>query len=301
MSPLIHRSLVAASLISLLACQREGATPTSSTGRVSGAADANSVPEQAAVMMSPRPSEAVAPPSADIPTNIAMDSVVPSMIIRTGQAFIEVDSLELGIAQVQRLAATVGGFIANSSIQTGEGQQRMATLEIKVPASRYDQAVSGLAAIGKLVSSNTSAQDVGEEFVDVTARVANARRLEERLISLLATRTGKLDDVLAVERELARVREEIERYEGRLRYLRSKVSVSTLTVTVAEPGPVVGEPGSNVMVEAFKRAWRNFVSVIAGGIEMLGAVIPVLVLGVLGWLAWRRWIRRPAKIETSHE
>lgn len=227
-----------------------------------------------------------------LPGAIARDSVLPSMIIRTGQATIEVDSLELGIGQLQRLATTVGGFIANSSTQTGHGQQRLATLEIKVPASRYDEALGGLAGIGKLISSNTTAEDVGEEFVDVTARVSNSRRLEERLVALLATRTGKLDDVLSVERELARVREEIERYEGRLRFLRSKIAVSTLTVTVAEPGPVVGQPGTNVMAEAFKQAWRNFVSVIARGIETLGGVLPVLALGVLGWIGWRKWWRR---------
>jgi hypothetical protein len=214
------------------------------------------------------------------------------MIIRTGQAYIEVDSLELGIAQVQRLARTVGGYIANSSIQAGAGQLRSATLEMKVASSRYDQALNGLTGIGKLVSSTTTAEDVGEEFVDVTARVANARRLEDRLLTLLATRTGKLDDVLAVERELARVREEIERYEGRLRFLRSRVAVSTLTVTVAERGPVVGQPGSNVIVEAFRRAWRNFVNVIASGIELMGGLLPLLALAVLaafGWRRWRRW------------
>ncbi|MCX6635589.1 MAG: DUF4349 domain-containing protein, partial [Acidobacteria bacterium] len=197
----------------------------------------------------------------------------------------------LGIAQVQRLARIVGGYIANSSIQAGEGQQRSATLEIKVAAARYDQALNGLTGIGKLLSSTTNAQDVGEEFVDVTARVANARRLEERLLTLLATRTGKLDDVLAVERELARVREEIDGNTGRLRFLRSKIAVSTLTVTVAERGPIVGQPGSNVIIEAFKRAWRNFVNVIASGIELMGGLLPLLALVVLAGFGWRRWWR----------
>jgi hypothetical protein len=240
--------------------------------------------------------EAIAPPSPGLtiktvssPGPVYRDSVSLSMIIRTGSAFLEVDSLESAIAQVRGLALAAGGYVANSAIQTGEGQQRQATLEIKVPSSRYDQAVGGLAAIGKLISSSTNALDVGEEFVDVTARVANARRMEERLVNLLATRTGKLEDVLAVERELARVREEIERYEGRLRYLRTQVAMSTLTVTVSEPGPIVGQPGSNVVVEALKQAWRNSVMVVAGGIEMLGAVLPVLALGLLAWIGIRWW------------
>ena len=185
----------------------------------------------------------------------------------------------------------MGGFVGNSSIQSGEGQRRQATLQLKVPAARYAQALSGLGGIGKLVSSTTEAQDVGEEYVDVTARMSNARRLEERLLTLLATRTGKLEDVLSVERELARVREEIERFDGRLRYLRANVAVSTLAVTLAEPGPVVGEPGSNVIVEAFKQAWRNFVTFIAGLIAALGILAPLFVLAGLAFLAWRRWGR----------
>ena len=232
--------------------------------------------------------------------SVLSDSVSVSMIIRTGNAFIEVDSLESAIAQVQRLAETAGGYVANSSIQSGEGQQRQATLEIKIPSNRYDQAIGGLSGIGKLISSSTNALDVGEEFVDVTARVTNARRMEERLVNLLATRTGKLEDVLAVERELARVREEIERYEGRLRFLRTQVAMSTLSVTVSEPGPVVGQPGSNPIVQSVKQAWRNFVMVIAGGIEMFGAVLPLVVLGVIGWVVIRRRRARIAAVPASH-
>jgi hypothetical protein len=96
-----------------------------------------------------------------------------------------------------------------------------------------------------------------------------------------------------VERELARVREEIERFEGRLRYLRSNVAVSTLTVTLAEPGPVVGKPGSNVIVEAFKQAWRNFVTVVAAVIGVFGGLVPLLLLAVLGYLGWKRWGKKP--------
>jgi hypothetical protein len=238
------------------------------------------------------PADAVPPGEQALPVR-ATDSVVPAMIIRTGQAEIEVDSLEPAIKQVEALAGRVGGFIANSSIQSGEGQRRQATLQIKVPAGRYEQAMSGLAGIGKLMAATTSAQDVGEEYVDATARMSNARRLEERLVTLLATRTGKLEDVLAVERELARVREEIERFEGRLRYLRSNVAVSTLTVTLAEPGPVVGKPGSNVIVEAFKQAWRNFVTVVAAVIGVFGGLVPLLLLAVLGYLGWKRWGKKP--------
>jgi hypothetical protein len=218
-----------------------------------------------------------------------------SMLIRTGQAFIEVESLDPAVLKVRQLAAQVNGMIANSSIIGGRDQIRQATFELKIPAGKYDETLSSLSTIGKVETVSSSAQDVGEEFVDITARVTNAKRLEGRLISLLANRTGRLDEVLRVERELARVREEIERYEGRLRYLSSRVAMSTLTITIHEPGPIFGNnPGENPIVSALRRAWRNFVGLIAGLIASLGILIPLAVVGAAGWIAYKRWKSRRA-------
>jgi len=220
-------------------------------------------------------------------------TAAPTMVIRTGQAFIEVDKVDQAILKIRQLAAQVGGYIANSSISGGRDQIRQATLELKIPAPRYDQAVGSLSTIGKVETVNSTAQDVGEEFVDVTARVSNARRLEERLITLLSTRTGKLDEVLRVERELARVREEIERYEGRLRFLSTRVATSTLTITVHEPAPILGNnPGDNPIVAAVRRAWKNFIALVAGLIASLGVVIPLALLGLAAWMGYKRWKSR---------
>jgi len=223
-------------------------------------------------------------------------SAVPAapMIIRTGEATVRVDSLEPAIARVQRLAQQLGGYVANTSMQSGSESSRQATLELKIPSAKWDAALSGLKPVGRLESQQTRTEDVGEEYVDVTARMTNARRLEERLVTLLGTRTGKLEDVLAVERELARVREEIERYEGRLRFLRSRVSMSTLTVQLHERYPVLS-PGRNPILSAFAEAWRNFVGFLAGFIAMLGWLLPLaLVLAAIFWLLARllRRVRR---------
>jgi hypothetical protein len=217
------------------------------------------------------------------------DSVVSSMIIRTGQASVQVDSLEQGIRAVRALAGRVGGYIANSSIVAGTEQTHSATLEIKIPAARFDDAINGLQPIGHLESVNVSAEDVGEEFVDVAARAENGRKLEQRLIDILGTRTGKLSDVLAVERELARVREEIERQEGRMRFLRTRAAMSTLAVTVHEKLPVVAGTGSwGVLGEAFRQAWRNFIAFAASAIAAMGTLLPLgVIVAAVGWLAWR--------------
>jgi hypothetical protein len=186
--------------------QSDSGTSAGNTGSA-GYAEAPQAVRSASDESASPPAPSLQIRSGTSPGAVLRDSVSVAMIIRTGNAYIEVDSLEIAIAQVRRLAESAGGYIANSAIQTGEGQQRQATLEIKIPSNRYDQALGGLAGIGKLISSSTNSLDVGEEFVDVNARVSNARRMEERLVNLLATRTGKLEDVLAVERELARVRD----------------------------------------------------------------------------------------------
>jgi hypothetical protein len=225
------------------------------------------------------------------------EQVAPSMLIRTGNASIEVDKLDPAMVRVRQLAAQLGGYIANSSLSGGRDQVRSATLELKIPAARYDQAVGGLGDVGKVESVNTNAEDVGEEYVDITARVANAKRLEERLVGLLAARTGRLQDVLAVERELARVREEIERYEGRMRFLRTRAAVSTLSVTLHEPFPILGRtPGENPIVLAIRQAWRNFVGFVAWTIASLGVLIPVAAILAALVLVFRRVRRRTTPV-----
>jgi len=219
--------------------------------------------------------------------------VLPNLTIRSGTASIQVDSLDRAMALVQALARRVGGFVAGSATRAGQGQLHSASLEIRMPAERFDEAVEGLRPLGKVESIDISAQDVGEEYIDVNARMANARRLEARLIELLARRTGKLGDVLAVEHELARVREAIERYEGRLRYLRSRAAVSTLTLNVHEPIPVVGRGSPGVMAEAARQAWRNLIGLLAFVIASLGVVIPLAILASASWLIARRFRRPP--------
>ena len=294
-------TLFAVSLATLAACRdaarresREYSSGQAVADRVEAARAVPAArPAAAPALMRARERAVAAPGDAVL---FPRASVAASMVIRTGQASIEVDSLEAAVSRVRLLAGRIGGYIANTTMQTGRGQLRSASLEVKVPAERFDETLAGLAPIGKLESVNVNAEDVGEEFTDVTARVENARRLESRLIQLLATRTGKLKDVLDVEQELARVREEIDRYEGRLRYLRAHAALSTFTIYVHEPLPIVGRAGSSVMGEALAQAWRNFVDLVALCVRSLGVVLPLGLVALTTWLAVkrRRKLRVPA-------
>ncbi|MDH5235660.1 MAG: DUF4349 domain-containing protein [Gemmatimonadota bacterium] len=228
-----------------------------------------------------------------LPSQRVTDASIPTMIIRRGDVSIRVDSLDRAIGAIRRLAASLGGYIGDVSMNAGDYEVRRATLVIRVPTARFDEAMAGMSPLGKVEHSNVTAEDVGEEFVDVQARIANGRRLEARLIELLATRTGKLADVLTVERELARVRGEIERHEGRSRFLSARVATSTIAVTVSEPAPVVGtNPERGVVAEAFVNAWRNFLALLARVIESLGVLVPLVLLAWAGWRIVRSRRRR---------
>lgn len=220
------------------------------------------------------------------------DSVSP-LLIRTGAATVEVDSLEEAMEGLRALVEAGAGYVGNVSISGGEAGHRAATLELKVPADGFDALVAGLDSLGVVETVDVRVEDVGEEFVDVQARLANSRRLEARLLAILDRPGSDLADILAVERELARVREGAERLEGRLRYLRSRAALATLSVTLREPESLLGtRPGAQPIRDAFRDALRNLVEVTAFLIAALGVILPLgiaftlLVLSAL-WLRSR--------------
>lgn len=286
------RVLLAGLLALALAC--DGAPERSAVGNagadMSRGMEPAAPPAPAPGEMAPGGFQAMRTPSQS--AGPVADSVPPQMLIRTGDASVEVDSLEIGVAAVQSLISRVGGHVGNTGYSGGRGQMREASLQLRIPAERFEEVQAGLGDIGTVEYFNVSVQDVGEEYVDMSARLENGRRLEQRLVQLLATRTGKLEDVLAVERELARVRETIETTEGRLRYLRNRVALSTLTVRLHEPAPIIGgSGGGGMLLESFRSAWRNFVRFVAGFIASAGVWIPMVVIGA-GVVSGVRWWRR---------
>jgi hypothetical protein len=285
-------------VLTAMACRPQPSLPPGSDGKTAPTATADlsrrsttDVPRDSRAATVPVPGTSVT--GGENLQVLPDPTVIPAMLIRTGQASIEIDSLEVAVARIQQMAGRLGGYIANVSLQAGRERFRSATLELKVPANRFQEAVAGLQPIGRVESVNVTAEDVGEEFTDVAARVANLHRLEQRLIELLATRTGKLQDVLTVEQELARVRGEIERYEGRMRYLRGHAAVSTLAISVHERAPLLDQPGANPLAMAVRQSWQNFLAFTAGLIAALGTIVPAGALLTGGILAFRRLWRRP--------
>jgi hypothetical protein len=239
-------------------------------------------------------SDNVSPADKDGVTTSTAEPRPGAMLVRTATITIRVDSLERAIERARALARQMGGVLGGAEISTGEQSQRSASLELRIPSDRFDEALTGVSPLGTVEHSTTGAEDVGEEFVDMGARVVNGHRIEERLLNLLATRAGKLSDVLMLERELARVRGEIERAEGRRRYLGRRAAMSTITLALHEPLPILQrDPGEHPIRDAVVAMWRNFTGLVAFGVASLGYVVPLVLLGFVGYRV-RRGMRSAA-------
>jgi uncharacterized protein DUF4349 len=261
------------------------------------------IADQAMPNAAPAPNDgfaaaAGAPARGDISLGVPLPAIDPTgaMLVRHGEASIQVRGVDAAITGVRQAAAQYGGFVANTSLRTGKDEQHAATLELRVPSDKFEGLLSSLSQLGKVESVTASAEDVAEEYVDLGARAANARRVEARLVELLATRAGKLSDVLRVEQELARVRMETERYDARIRWLEHRASLSSLDVTIHEPLPLI-EPqrGPGPMAEALGEAWSRMVGVAAWCVAALGVLIPLgLLVGAVVVVA-RRFFRGSPK------
>ena len=160
-------------------------------------------------------------------------------LIRTGQMTLTVESYPKAADEVKRIAEAHGGYLADANAQRGEANRQHGTLTIRVEASAFDAAVVALRALGTVRQETVATQDVSKAYTDLETRLRVKRETADRLREILRTRTAGLSDVLAAERELARVTEEIEQAEGERRFYDQQIALSTLTVALQEPSALV--------------------------------------------------------------
>ena len=159
-----------------------------------------------------------APPGPDGQTRAA---VAPRKVVYTARLQIIVADVAAALDRGEAIAKQLGGYVQHL------GGDRVT---LRVPAAKFQLAVDDLARLGPLADRDITAQDVTEQYTDLEIRLANARATLKRLQAILE-KTTNVKDVLAVEKELARVRTEIERMQGRMNLLASRIAYATITVT----------------------------------------------------------------------
>jgi hypothetical protein len=133
--------------------------------------------------------------------------------------------------QARRIPADLGGDLL-TMVQSGGADDRSARLSMRVPAARFEDALSRLRKLdAEVVSSSVDTKDVTDQFVDLNARLVSKRREEQQYLSLL-TQARTVDDTLKVTQALARARTEIEQLQGQLDQLNGRIDYSRISVTI---------------------------------------------------------------------
>jgi hypothetical protein len=222
-------------LLVFIACGCGGSAP----GRVSSPAR-RSLLAQAGEGEAPAPAAEPGPPAADgeVVSDVATEPVVKEQVVVEGWIELEVEDAA-GAAQALALAVDkAGGRIVREQV-TGAADSWRASIELRLPPAEVEALLAWLAVQGEITSKRIEANDVSRTLFDQELALENLRVTLERLRKLLAAGGLSMQDILAVEKELTRLRGEIERIEGEKRFLEDRVALATLRVEIARRGGAV--------------------------------------------------------------
>jgi hypothetical protein len=169
-----------------------------------------------------KPAETPAPASAN------------RKLIRNATVELEIVSFDDAVQKITAFANEDRGYVATTNSQKQANGKLRGQVIVKVLPENLDHLLQKLRGLGELKNQTLGADDVTKAYFDTDARLKNAHVMEQRLIDMLNTKTGKVSDLLQVEKELGRVREEIEKMQGELKYWDSQVQFATVTISLAE-------------------------------------------------------------------
>jgi uncharacterized protein DUF4349 len=153
-------------------------------------------------------------------------STLDRMTVRTGEQVVVVDSPVSAGRHVERMIVEAGGYIERSS-----GSKDGVRIEGRVPAAQLDSMMNGIAAMGEERRRHTTGADVTDQYADLEARLRSTIALRDRLQQLLA-RAATLDEVLTLEKQIARLQTDIDALQARIDQLKSRAALASLAVTL---------------------------------------------------------------------
>ena len=253
------------SLTLLLAC---GVAPDHESADV----EAASLPE-GAIDIVPRTGQPPAPPEASA-----------RKLVKNGSLSLRVDDVDAAAARLKVAVDSLGGYVASERGEDYGTERRYLTLRIPAPAFGATVA-RAVATAAEVLHREITVEDKTAEYVDVDARLTTQRVLAARLRELV-TRTGEVKDLIEVERELARVTGEIERYEARLRTIDRDAAFATLEVSLEGAREEVAAAGFGAdVLDSLALGWAG----VRGVLLLSVALWPLWVVGVVVGVGVWRW------------
>ena len=221
-------------------------------------------------------------------------SATPRRVIYSADVAMQTREFAKAERVIPELVKQLGGYLTDISLSRQQGEQRSGRWQARVPAESFHEFLEGLDDIGVPERRQVSGQDVTEEYVDLEVRLANKKRLEEKLLELMKAKSGSVADVIEFERQVATVREEIERMEGRFRYLTNRSELSAITISLREVHEYV-PPQEPTFATRFDETWTSTLGtfrswgegIVIGGLRALPWSAAAVVVGLLA-IALRR-------------
>ena len=213
-------------------------------------------------------------------------------IIKTGNMSVQVEDLEKAKTEVLNKVKANKGFTSAANYND-YSYQKQQDITIRVASSNFENLMKELATIGFVNSQSQNAQDVSEEFVDIEARLKTKKEVEKRYTELLKE-AKTISEILEIEEKLRLIREEIEAKEGRLRYLKDQVSLSTIHLTLTQKLENYSKPPERSffsrLTENMGEGWDDFLMFVVGVMRLwvFWIVLAGIIFGIVRWRKARR-------------
>lgn len=265
--------LIAAPLLLATACSATAPSATSAQGRGSevGAPAPGTVDSAAGFG-----GGAVTAPDKGVPTVVVS---ADRNLILTAKVDMRSKDPWATSDRVQAIASGLGGDVLNLT-QSGSGDTRSASLTIRVPSSRFADALQQIRTLdGEIQTSGVSAQDVTDQFVDLQARLAAKQAEEQRYLAILS-RANTIDEILKVDASLSNVRTQIEQLTGQINSIKQRTDYSTISMSIATIAVLPGDTTTKTWDPA---------KTVTRALAALGAMMQVFA-DVLIWLVVFAWL-----------
>ena len=223
--------------------------------------------------------------------------VVERKIIRNADLQLEANAPEEAQQKITQIAESKGGFVVESTQSSSDAKattRDTVTMTVRVPSAKFDEALSEIRqTASRVIVESVKGQDVTEEFIDIEARLKTQKALEAQFLEIMK-RSNSVEDALNVQTEIARVRGEIEKIEGRKRFLESQASLSTVKIKLQSPTAFSANSTGFFyqLKEAFGDGFAAALNFILILVKILIALLPFLILIVLPIYLLIRYILR---------
>ena len=222
-------------------------------------------------------------------------SDIDRKIVKNGYMTLEVNDITAAIAGVAAIATDLDGYVVSSNKQ-GNQDATYGQVSIRVPSNRFDEAFDRLRKLAVNVpNESTNSQDVTEQYTDLQAQLRNLEATETQYLEILK-KAEKVEDILAVQRELSNVRGQIEQVKGRIQYLERTSDMALIDVNLQKVKPIGGTAWS--ALETLKSAARGLVSfgkVLADVLIWVAIFSPVWIIILVVVLYFTRWCHTKAR------